>query len=89
MKTFVPTLTKTLIAGSILLGLNGMANAGVMDGISPELVKGDITFYTNRTDLVEAGLYDRYEKEFKKLYPNVNDVKVVAFADIKVAYALE
>ncbi|OQQ10669.1 sugar ABC transporter substrate-binding protein [Vibrio splendidus] len=81
MKTFVPTLTKTLIAGSVLLGLSGIANAGLMDGINPDLVKGDITFYTNRTDLVEAGLYDRYEEEFKKFYPNVNDVKVVAFAD--------
>lgn len=81
MKTMVPTITKTLLAGSILFGLNSFANAGVTEGIDADLVKGDITFYTNRTDLVEAGVYDRYEGEFKKLYPNVNDVKVVAFAD--------
>ncbi|USD67390.1 ABC transporter substrate-binding protein [Vibrio sp. SCSIO 43136] len=81
MKTFVPTLSKALLAGSVLLGLSTMAQAGVTDGINKDLVKGDITFYTNRTDLVEAGVYDRYEQEFKKLYPNVDSVKVVAFAD--------
>ncbi|BCK15351.1 MULTISPECIES: ABC transporter substrate-binding protein [Vibrio] len=81
MKSFVPTITKTLIAGAITLGTNGMAHAVVTDGINQALVKGSITFYTNRTDLVEAGVYKRYEKEFKDIYPNVTEVKVIGFAD--------
>lgn len=44
-------------------------------------MKGTITYYTNRTDLFENGTFDRYEKEFKKLYPNVEKVKVIGFAD--------
>jgi ABC-type glycerol-3-phosphate transport system substrate-binding protein len=75
------SLTTTLLASSVLLGLSGVANAGVTDGINTDLVKGSITFYSNRTDLVEAGVFDRYEEEFKELYPNVTDVNVIAFAD--------
>ncbi|MDB1125340.1 ABC transporter substrate-binding protein [Vibrio algarum] len=59
------------------------ALAEIKDGIDTDKVKGSITFYTNRTDLLEAGTYDRYEKEFKKLYPNVDSVNVVAFADYR------
>ncbi|MDB1125329.1 ABC transporter substrate-binding protein [Vibrio algarum] len=81
MKTFLSTASKTALAASALLGLSFMASAGVTDGINKDEVKGEITFYSNRTDLVEEGLYDRYEEEFKKLYPNVTNVKVVAFAD--------
>ncbi|ELC3206674.1 carbohydrate ABC transporter substrate-binding protein [Vibrio parahaemolyticus] len=81
MKTFVPAISKTLIAGSILLGIHGVANAAVTDGIKVDQVKGEITFYTNRTDLLEAGVYERYESEFKKLYPNVSKVNVFGFAD--------
>lgn len=87
MKSFVPTITKTLIAGAITLGTNGMAHAVVTDGINQALVKGSITFYTNRTDLVEAGVYKRYEKEFKDIYPNVTEVKVIGFADYQAVYA--
>lgn len=46
-------------------------------------VKGEITFYTNRTDLIEAGVYDRYTKEFRKKHPGVTSVKVIGFADYK------
>ncbi|WP_447064954.1 ABC transporter substrate-binding protein [Vibrio alginolyticus] len=81
MKTFVPVISKTILAGSILVGLHGVANAAVTDGIKIDQVKGEITFYTNRTDLLEAGVYERYEKEFKKIYPNVSKVNVFAFAD--------
>jgi ABC-type glycerol-3-phosphate transport system substrate-binding protein len=75
------TLTTTLLASSVLLCMSGIAQAGVKDGINTDQVKGTITFYSNRTDLVEAGVFERYEKEFKQLYPNVEEVKVVAFAD--------
>ncbi|NLS14427.1 carbohydrate ABC transporter substrate-binding protein [Vibrio sp. SM6] len=81
MNKYVRKLSKSFLASVVLLSLSSATNAGVTDGINTDLVKGDITFYTNRTDLVEAGVYDRYEVEFKKLYPQVNDVKVVGFAD--------
>jgi len=55
--------------------------ADTADGFDKDNVKGEITFYTNRTDLVEAGVYKRYESEFKKLYPNVTEIKVIGFAD--------
>ena len=83
MKAFLPTVSKTLLATSVIMGVAGFAQAGVTDGINQSEVKGTITFYTNRTDLVQQGVYDRYEKEFKELYPNVEEVKVVAFADYK------
>ena len=46
-------------------------------------ISGDITFLTNRTDLVEDGTFDAYVAEFQKEYPDVN-VKVegiTAYAD--------
>ncbi|WP_163134577.1 ABC transporter substrate-binding protein [Agarivorans sp. Alg241-V36] len=46
-----------------------------------EQVKGEITFFTNRTDLIESGVYQQYTEGFKRKYPQVTEVKVVAFAD--------
>ena len=76
-------ITKTLLASAIGLGLSFGAMAGVQDGINVDEVKGTITFFTNRTDLLEAGVFDRYEQEFKELYPKVDSVKVIAFADYR------
>jgi len=81
MKSFATMITKTMIACAVTFAVSGAANAGVTDGINKDLVKGAITFYTNRTDLVESGVYKRYEKEFKTLYPKVTKVNVVGFAD--------
>lgn len=44
-------------------------------------VAGEITFYTNRTDLVQAGEFKRWVEEFKAKYPKVTDVKVIGMAD--------
>ncbi|USB32982.1 ABC transporter substrate-binding protein [Paenibacillus sp. YPG26] len=44
-------------------------------------VHGDITFITHRSDLLDNGTFDKYEKEFKKKYPAVSDVKVVSLKD--------
>lgn len=76
-------ITKTLLASAIGLGLSFGAMADVQDGINVDEVKGTITFFTNRTDLLEAGVFDRYEQEFKELYPKVDSVKVIAFADYR------
>jgi raffinose/stachyose/melibiose transport system substrate-binding protein len=44
-------------------------------------VSGEITFYTNRTDLVQAGEFKNWVDQFKAKYPKVTDVKVVGMAD--------
>ena len=46
-------------------------------------VKGSITFYTNRTDMVEQGHYERWVGEFKAKYPNVKNVEVVGLTDYR------
>ncbi len=48
---------------------------------STDDVKGTITFYTNRTDMIEQGFYDRWEEEFKARYPGVEDVDIVGLTD--------
>ena len=78
MKKLTLSVSAAIVAGALAIG---SSTAMAADGFNADNVKGSITFYTNRTDLVESGVYDRYEKEFKKLYPNVKSVKVVAFAD--------
>ncbi|WP_105901678.1 ABC transporter substrate-binding protein [Vibrio gangliei] len=81
MKGSTKTLARTALCSALSLGCVTFAHASDMGGINAEQVKGAITFYTNRTDLLEDGVYDRYTKEFKAMYPNVSDVKVIGFAD--------
>ena len=80
MKKLAKSASAVLVASALALAA-GSTSAMAAEGFNADNVKGSITFYTNRTDLVESGVYDRYEKEFKKLYPNVTSVKVVGFAD--------
>ncbi|MGN0916474.1 MAG: ABC transporter substrate-binding protein [Succinivibrio sp.] len=75
MKLFAKSATAFLVAGAL------SANAFAAGEVNPDDVKGSITYYTNRTDLIENGTFARYQDEFKKLYPNVTEVKVVGFAD--------
>ncbi len=35
-------------------------------------LSGEVTFVTNRTDLIDSGVYDNYEKSFNDKYPNVD-----------------
>ena len=80
MKSFAKSASAVLVAGVLAVG-SMSSQALAADGFNAENVKGTITYYTNRTDLVENGTFKRYEEEFKKLYPNVTEVKVVPFAD--------
>lgn len=81
MKKTIPNLTKMALVSLAVYGSMSMSFAASSDGINADQVKGSITFYTNRTDLLEQGIYDKYTKEFKALYPNVTNVNVVGFAD--------
>lgn len=49
--------------------------------IDLENVKDEITFYTNRTDLLRSGIYERYISEFREKFPSVTGVNVVALTD--------
>lgn len=71
------TLAATLIAGSVLT----IQAQAAQPGWNTSDVKGSITFYTNRTDLIDQGHYDRWEEEFKARYPGVTDVDVVGLTD--------
>lgn len=63
----------------------GVVLVGLMAGAAGQLqaaeVSGEITFYTNRTDLVQAGEFKRWVEQFKAKYPKVTDVKVIGMAD--------
>ena len=77
-------LSALVCASSICSSLmfSSVANAtDFYDGFDKDKVEGEITFYTNRTDLVESGVYKRYESEFKALFPKVTKVNVIGFAD--------
>ncbi len=69
------TMLIALMTSSLFVSVDSVAT------INADNVKGSIVFFTNRTDLAEEGLYKRYEAEFKKKYPQVTEVKVIAFAD--------
>lgn len=71
MKT-ISKLIKGLTITCIMAGGVGQAYAEV---------GGEITFYTNRTDLVQAGEFKRWVEGFKAKYPQVTDVKVIGMAD--------
>lgn len=74
----IKTLITSTIVSSIFWGAQAFAEGEPLTNLE---VKGEITFFTNRTDLVEAGVYDRYTNEFRKMYPGVTSVKVIGFAD--------
>lgn len=82
MKSFAKSTSSLLVAGAIAAtGLGVSTSANAFTTFNADEVKGSITYYTNRTDLIESGVFKRYEEEFKKLYPKVTEVKVVGFAD--------
>lgn len=44
-------------------------------------IKGEITWATHRTDLVDNGTFDAYVAKFKEKYPAVTDVKIEGLKD--------
>ncbi|MGL6259292.1 ABC transporter substrate-binding protein [Vibrio sp. WXL210] len=69
------------IATGLVISSGVMAEATDSFELNQDKIQGEITFYTNRTDLVEAGIYDQYTQGFMQKYPEVTDVRVIAFAD--------
>lgn len=72
---------KRLVAAGISLLALSLAVPAYADGIDPSQVKGKITVYTHFTNFITAGYFDRWKSEFKKLYPNVEDVDVQGITD--------
>ncbi|MEW9701828.1 ABC transporter substrate-binding protein [Paenibacillus sp. SI8] len=48
---------------------------------NPSEIKGTLTFISSRNDLVEKKFFDKYVEGFKKKYPAVKEVKVIALKD--------
>jgi len=77
--------TKALLSAATItlaMGASHSALAGE-PGWNNQDVKGSITFFTNRTDLVEQGHYARWVEEFKTKYPAVQGVEVVGLSDYR------
>lgn len=73
---------KRILAAGISLAVLSLAvsTAQAQDSsFNPADVKGKITFFTHFSSYVTDGLFDRWEAEFKALYPGIEDVDVQAF----------
>jgi ABC-type glycerol-3-phosphate transport system substrate-binding protein len=51
--------------------------------VDPSLVKGTITYFTHWANFVEDGHMKKWGDDFKKIYPNVQDVKIVLLKDYR------
>jgi raffinose/stachyose/melibiose transport system substrate-binding protein len=74
-------MKKILAAGISLAVLSLVAPAAMAAPINAADVKGKITFFTHWSSYLSAGLFDKWEAEFKALYPGIEDVDVQAFQD--------
>ncbi len=73
---------KTLfLTGASALALLAFASSvQAQSAINPDEVKGSIVFYTHWTNYITSGDMDRWEAEFKALYPNVEDIDIQGIA---------
>jgi len=68
---------RLFVAGvSTLAILASAVGANAQQAIDPAQVTGKIVYYTHWTSYLTEGLFDKWEAEFKALYPNVEDVDV-------------
>jgi len=92
MKTFTLTrltglnreenMKKSFAAGASLIALVASVQlAGARDlPFKPEEVTGTIVYYTHWTNYIDSGDFDRWEAEFKAMYPGVEDVDIQGIA---------
>lgn len=69
---------------SLWLGLLAAAVLSALPLASRAAVSGEITFYSNRVDLVNNGSYARWVREFQALHPGAR-VRVEGIADYEAA----
>jgi raffinose/stachyose/melibiose transport system substrate-binding protein len=71
-----------LLAAGVSLAVMSLAVPAMAQNMpDPANVKGKITVFVHFTNYIDDGSYDRWETEFKALYPNVEDVEVLGLAD--------
>jgi ABC-type glycerol-3-phosphate transport system substrate-binding protein len=51
--------------------------------VDPAMVNGTITYYSHFYNFVQDGHYKKWAEGFKKIYPNVTDVRIVVLPDYK------
>ena len=73
-------MRRVLAAGISLAALSLAVPALGANLPNPDDVSGKITFYTHWTNYIDDGSFDKWEAEFKKLYPKVEDVDVLGIA---------
>ncbi|MEO6012717.1 MAG: ABC transporter substrate-binding protein [Devosia sp.] len=71
-----------LLAAGVSLAVVSLALPAMAQNMpDPANVKGKIVNYVHFTNYIDDGSYDRWEAEFKAMYPNVEDVEVLGIAD--------
>ena len=64
LKKWVAVLSVAGMSATLLSG-----SAGIVSAASNNAIKGTITVLTNRTDMQDNGMLNKYSKEFEKMYP--------------------
>ena len=74
-------MSRLLAAGASLLAMSLAVPALAQTMPDPANVRGKIVNYVHFTNYIDDGSYDRWEAEFKELYPGVEDIEVLGIAD--------
>lgn len=74
-------MKRILAAGVSLAVLSTVVPALAQNLPDPGTVSGKIVNYVHFTNYIDDGSYDRWEAEFKQLYPNVEDIEIIGIAD--------
>lgn len=73
-------MKRLLAAGISLAALSIAVPAFAENMVDPASVSGKITYYTHWTNYIDNGDFDKWEAEFKTMYPGVEDVEVLGIA---------
>ena len=77
-----------LLAAGVSLAVMSLAVPAMAQNMpDPANVKGKIVNYVHFTNYIDDGSYDRWEAEFKAMYPNVEDIEVLGIADFAAQIA--
>ena len=70
-------MMRLLAAGVSLAALSTAVPALAQNMPDPANVSGKIVNYVHFTNYIDDGSYDRWEAEFKAMYPKVEDIEVL------------
>lgn len=71
-----------LLAAGVSLAVMSLAVPALAQNMpDPANVSGKIVNYVHFTNYIDDGSYDRWEAEFKAMYPNVEDIEVLGLSD--------